>query len=395
MRTYQNTVAFNKQLISNYFGGTRQEYSSIAYKALKNLTDNGILKLNKDIDFKKPKPEDWIIADVNFPPQFKEHYFSVFNYHLKKIMDYPGEARKHKLLTLFCAIRYRIYGNQACDVSIKTLSHETGIDKGTIKKYVDILSNLGLIIYDNPGIMVLSNEDIKHSPNFYVLAVDGAENILKINIEEYRKRQISKGVRFINNEETKKIMNQRRINTCKKNRADYMLSHGQLEEDKYLEINTAYEKRKEELQNIPQYVQDYIDELEGNEVVRTPEEIQKSIDDWNEIANVIVLDVKPEISKSDNPFDGVEEVVDDFDDETIIDEINEVESIKEPPIESIVNEPTKLEKDTAEFFHISIKVFHKYSIDKQNEEIAKYQRFLNIEACRKPNNVTWDTPLPF
>lgn len=196
-RTYNNFVCFNKQFISNLFGNTRFKNSTTAYKALKKLVDNDILIINQEINYNKPKVEDLIIAEINLPITFNNNYFILANNQLNKILEYNGKENKHKLLSLFCAIRHRIYDNQAAKISLKTLNNELGISEKTILKYINILQDLNLIVYDNPGTRKLSNNTFRESPNFYTLALDGAEDILRVNIEEYKKQQIAKGIKFV------------------------------------------------------------------------------------------------------------------------------------------------------------------------------------------------------
>jgi hypothetical protein len=202
-RTYGNTVCFNRQLISNYFGGARSERANIGYQALNKLVGNDVLLLKQEIDFNKPKAEDFIEAEVNFPVSFKKDYFTVFKDHIDIIMDYKGKENKSKLLSLFYAIRYRIYENQACYISTNTIINEINIDKKTVKKYIGILQDIGLILYDNPNMRRFVDNTVKESPNFYILQAEGADKILSNHINEYKKIQINKGVSFIGGGEIK------------------------------------------------------------------------------------------------------------------------------------------------------------------------------------------------
>ena len=247
-RTFDNKVFFNKQLITNIFGNKRTENTIIAYKALKNLVDNDILILETDVNYDYPKTEDLIIAQVNFPITFKENFFMLYRHHLNIIKNNNFNVNEGKLLSVYCSIRYKIYNDQYCKTDINHIVNETGINKKSIIKYIDVLQDLGLILYDNPGTRYFEDKDqYKEAPNFYVLNTEDAEYILSTAIKKYREEQEAKGVKFIKKGTIKLLINDRRINTCKQKRADYMFNNNQLEEDEYNSIVDKCEVRKEEL----------------------------------------------------------------------------------------------------------------------------------------------------
>jgi len=246
-RTFSNKVIFNKRLISNLFGKSRTTNTTIAYNALKGLTDHNILLMN-DVDYKKYKLDDVLKIKVNFNITFAERFFMLANYQIDKIINYQGKESKHKLLAVFCALKCKVFDNQANNVAFETLENITGISEASIIKYVDILQNdLELIIYDNPGDKDLSKNVIKKSPNFYTLNIDDGKYILNKEIELYKEKEIHNGVEFITNNQALTSINQRRINTCKQKRADYMFEHDQLEAEQYNTITDECEKKKEEL----------------------------------------------------------------------------------------------------------------------------------------------------
>lgn len=193
--TYRNYICFNRQLISSYFGGVRTEYTKIAYTALKSLIDNNILTLEQKIDFNKPKSEDFIKAKINVN-NLENKYFILFDKHLDIIMKCKNII-KHKLLTLFCAIRHRVFDNQYSYITFDTLEIETGINRRTLIKYVQTMKDVGLILYDNPGTRYYIHKG-KHlkSPNFYVLNTEYGTQILSQAINEYKNKQVQKGAIF-------------------------------------------------------------------------------------------------------------------------------------------------------------------------------------------------------
>jgi len=247
-RTYKNTVTFNKQLISNLFGNSRITNSIIAYQALKSLVDNNIITLYQNIDFNKPKSEDFIEAKVNTNITFASNYYMLADYQFNKIMNYQGKESKHKLLTVFCVIKCKVYDEQATKLSFRTINKITDISEKSIMKYVDILRDeLKLILYDNPGMKYVDGKQPQHSPNFYTMNIEHGEYILNKEIELYKEKEIHNGAEFVTKEDSLNKINKRRSNTCKQKRADYMFEHDQLEEQQYNSITDECEKKKEEL----------------------------------------------------------------------------------------------------------------------------------------------------
>lgn len=196
-RGINNQIYFNKQLLCNIFWGKRSESYKLVYNELYNLVSYNILKLLVDIDFNNPNRDDFIRAEVNFPLTFKDNYFMLYYDEILKIVNYNGKENKPKLLALFCAIKRRIYSNQATYIELKILEKETKINRKTINKYIKILKDLGLIIYKNAGLRINEYGTYKESPNHFVISFDGAEDILDAEIEQYRIKEINRGITFV------------------------------------------------------------------------------------------------------------------------------------------------------------------------------------------------------
>jgi len=201
-RTYENTVYTNKKLLCTLFGGNRTEYSDVAYQALKSLTDNNVLKLIEEINFNKPRAEDLIEAEINFPVVYEKDYFVLFKEHLKVINNIEGIKNRIKILVLYCAIKRRVFDEQCSYISNQILINETGVDRRLISKYIDIMKDNKLILYDTPGRRIIDGS-IKNSPNFYVIYSDtdnnACEYILDKTISDYKQQQIKKEIIFIDN----------------------------------------------------------------------------------------------------------------------------------------------------------------------------------------------------
>jgi len=197
-RTYKNTVCANKKLICDLFGGNRTEYTNKAYQALTSLIDNNIVELLEEVNLNKPRAEDFIEARINFPVVYEKDYCVLFNKHLQIINKEEGINNRVKLLSLYCAIKRRVFDEQCSYISNQILINETGIDRRLISKYVDILQDNKLIMYDNPGKRIINGE-IKRSPNFYVVYSDegNCEYLIEQAIKNYKQEQIKREIIFI------------------------------------------------------------------------------------------------------------------------------------------------------------------------------------------------------
>lgn len=133
--------------------------------------------------------------------EFQGVFVMIKDYEFKRIMEVEDGVDTCKLFALFCSIKSRMNnknGLKDCYPSENILSHDTGISKTTISKYIQILNDINLIRFTNAGDRLFPNGEYKTSPNNYVLCLHDWEETLKESIIYFKKMQKEKyGVKFL------------------------------------------------------------------------------------------------------------------------------------------------------------------------------------------------------
>lgn len=248
-RTITNRVCFNRQSITRVFMRNTKEYIkephiSKAQKALNILVDSRILIPDENIDSFEFKTDNIIHADVNL--EFLEqdnNFFRLFHSQLIEINECSNVDRA-KLLSVYCSIRSHIFEDCAGYRVVENLVNDTGLVKNTIKKYLDTLVKLELLIYKNPGTRYSeSTKKYKEAPNFFTYPSVDADKLLKDAISDYMIIQKSKGYILINDKETKTLMNERRSNTSKRKYYDNQFKEDKIDQEKYKKIIQECDKK--------------------------------------------------------------------------------------------------------------------------------------------------------
>ncbi|WP_053069907.1 hypothetical protein [Clostridium novyi] len=173
-------------------GKTNEQFKNI----LEDLKLRNILKININFDFTKAKIDKLIKLELNIPFEHdaegnKVQFFTVGIHDYLKIMKYDGGLDKLILLKIFYYINARISRRKNDDISyinddnrmirVKNIiitggkaecfydnyshiSKDLKISEDTFKKYIKELNKLGLLFYDNIGI-VQDKSGKKHTAN--------------------------------------------------------------------------------------------------------------------------------------------------------------------------------------------------------------------------------------
>lgn len=140
------------------------------------------------------------------------NYIQVTDCERNKIFNYDKQKiDKVMLFNLYCHLKARMYKRennyslsitggkaQVCYPSYESIENDILIKPSTIKKYIDILSDIDLIRYDNAGTYIKDGNKYKSS-NTYVLYDENGEwkYELEQGIKFFKKLKESNGYKFI------------------------------------------------------------------------------------------------------------------------------------------------------------------------------------------------------
>lgn len=140
------------------------------------------------------------------------NYIKITDYEKNRIFNYDKQKiDKIMLFNLYCHLKARMYKRennyslsitggkaQVCYPSYESIENDILIKPSTIKKYIDILSDIDLIRYDNAGTYIKDGNKYKSS-NTYVLYDKGGEwkYELEQGIKFFRKLKENDGYKFI------------------------------------------------------------------------------------------------------------------------------------------------------------------------------------------------------
>jgi hypothetical protein len=330
-RTITNRVSFNRQSITRVFMKNTEEYIkepyiSKAQKALSTLINTEILIPDKEIDSFEFRTDDIIHADVNL--EFLEqdaNFFRLFHSQLKEINECKNVDRA-KLLCVYCTIRSHIFEDSAGYRIIENLVNDTGLVKNTITKYVNTLAKSELIVYKNPGTRYSESKDrYKEAPNFFTYPSVDANKLLEDAISDYIISQKRKGYILINNKETKIRMNKRRSNTSKRKYYDNQYKEDKISQEEHKTIIKECDAVAHDL--LPNSVKKHlVFEKQEEDFNKThPENIKGDGQNVHE-------DNKTQSNgwgKRHDPFDDVDEQIDDYEDEFKVIVREQIENIEE------------------------------------------------------------------
>jgi small-conductance mechanosensitive channel len=119
-------------------------------------------------------------------------------------MDYDIHTDKGKLLSVFLYIKGCI--NSVTNIAypqIETIKKHTNINSdATIIKYIKILQDIGLILYDNVGLRMFADNSVKYAENAYVMNYEGYDRILEDYLVKKQEELNEKQVKVKNKKDT-------------------------------------------------------------------------------------------------------------------------------------------------------------------------------------------------
>jgi len=134
----------------------------------------------------------------------------------KIINEYSGNLDKYNLLNLFCNIKSRIFTNSADTLvserkpevsypSYKVIMEDIFIESAkTLRKYIDELVKMNLIMFSYAGDMMMKNNNdkpIRRKANFtYVIFKPGCETELENAISLFKNHKRAEGWSFLTKE---------------------------------------------------------------------------------------------------------------------------------------------------------------------------------------------------
>ncbi len=169
--------------IQQWFGYTNYREIKNIFTILDMFRRGGLINCSNDYDFAKVCTDVVVFqpTDILLP---SSEYFIVYDYEIDTILiECAVKLDKFKLFLLFGCLKYHYNTNMKFAYpSIELLASETGLSHTTILMYLDILVDLGLILYDNPGTKLFLDGSVKECNNIYTMNYKGNEAILKQEI---------------------------------------------------------------------------------------------------------------------------------------------------------------------------------------------------------------------
>lgn len=182
-------------------GKTNEQFRDI----LIGFENEGIIETDKNLN--KVKINDLIQCTMK---KLENKFFTIYDCELYKIIDYGKKEDKLNILKVFAEIECRRYKNEGnidseiCSQyevafpSYIVICQDTGISsQDSIKKYIDILVELKLIIVGNNGdrINTITGE-VKRDNNTYALANDKGESSLRGALRLFKKKNLENGWKY-------------------------------------------------------------------------------------------------------------------------------------------------------------------------------------------------------
>ncbi|MDG6891185.1 hypothetical protein [Clostridium perfringens] len=185
----------------NHKGKTNDQFRKI----LLGFKEKGIIET--DVDLEKVKINDLIHCTMK---EVDDKFFTIYDCELDKIIDYEEKEDKLNILKVFADIESRRHKN-ADNVNPETYSEyevsypsynqlclDTLISSETsVKKYVNILVELGIIIVGNNGDRVNTiTGEVKRDNNTYALANDRGKSSLRGALRLFKQKNEDNGWKY-------------------------------------------------------------------------------------------------------------------------------------------------------------------------------------------------------
>jgi hypothetical protein len=167
--------------------------------------------LKFDCDISKINNYEIIFATIK---DIKNKFVKILDYEFDTISSCNNKNIDiYKLFCIFANIKSRVNKvNIFCWPTYERISKDIGINSpNTINKYLYILKDeLGLILFDNPGLGVFKDGNIKQANNIYTMNYEGHNKLLKEKIE-YWKKELSDKCEIVKTEKNKNIKSNKDI----------------------------------------------------------------------------------------------------------------------------------------------------------------------------------------
>lgn len=174
-------------------------------KILLGFKEKGIIET--DVDLEKVKINDLIHCTMK---EIDDKFFTIYDCELDKIIEYGKNDDKLNILKVFADIECRRHKNadnvnpetyseyEVSFPSYKQICLDTLISSETsVKGYIDILVELGIIIVGNNGDRVNTiTGEVKRDNNTYALANDEGKSSLKGALRLFKKKNIENGWKY-------------------------------------------------------------------------------------------------------------------------------------------------------------------------------------------------------
>lgn len=206
-KTYRNQYMFNHYHLQEWFNIPKPSKTKSLMQLVHTFADDKILTLSTECNLKDSIYKGNIIFNINNNVD-DIAYFKIYDYEAERILtEYQGNEDKYKLFSLFgCLKSHYNLSTKVCYPSIKRISQETKLIEDTILKYITILRELNLILYDNLGTIFYKKAKQQEAKNIYTMNYDGNELVLK----DYLSNYMNELTRDDNILEIKKITSQKR-----------------------------------------------------------------------------------------------------------------------------------------------------------------------------------------
>ncbi|MBI5996807.1 hypothetical protein [Clostridium perfringens] len=174
-------------------------------KILVGFKEEGIIET--DVDLEKVKINDLIHCTMK---EVDDKFFTIYDCELDKIIDYEEKEDKLNILKVFADIESRRHKNadnvnpetyseyEVAFPSYKQMCLDTLISsEDSIKKYIEILVKLNIIIVGNNGDRVnIITGEVKRDNNTYALANDRGESSLRGALRLFKQKNEEDGWKY-------------------------------------------------------------------------------------------------------------------------------------------------------------------------------------------------------
>lgn len=174
--------------IQEWFRYTNKQSRRSIYTLLDHFKHDEIFLFNDDYDFTKVY-RGIIRYQLTSTTSPASGYFEVYDEEIDAILlDDSLNVDKYKLLLLFAGLkRYYNTDTKICNSpSIETLSTNTGLSQNTILSYIDVLVDVGLILYSNPGTKLFPDGTVRECNNIYTMNYTGNKDMLEQEVGRMR-----------------------------------------------------------------------------------------------------------------------------------------------------------------------------------------------------------------